>query len=165
VVNPFSVAEIHLTSNPACDIIYIKLTHQIRTIKRRENKIWQTEKSKDSPTQPEGSGDFLYYHSVPLCLRGFVAMSQLCKTNPILLRTETMQSLLLQGFMETNHPAPLGKNKPNQTQFQNRQNEDKHRDSKGLCKSTTNNEQRTLFKTNPIEPNSPVRKSPCFARK
>jgi len=28
-----------------------------------------------------------------------------------------MQSLLPQGFMETNRPATLGKNKPNQTQF------------------------------------------------
>jgi hypothetical protein len=30
---------------------------------------------------------------------------------------------------------------------------------------TTNNKQRTLFKTNPIKPNSPAAKSPFFARK
>jgi len=40
---------------------------------------------------------------------------------------------------------------PKRTQCQNRQNEDKLRNSKGLCKSTTNNEQRTLSKTNPIQ--------------
>jgi hypothetical protein len=53
-------------------------------------------------------------------------------------------------------PRPAPKNKANQTQLQNRQNEDKHKNSKGLCKSTTNNEQRTLFKTNPIKANSPT---------
>jgi len=41
---------------------------------------------------------------------------------------------------------------PNRTQFQNGQNEDKRGNGKGLCKSTTNNEQRTLSKTNPNEP-------------
>jgi len=43
-----------------------------------------------------------------------------------------------------------------QTQFQNRQNEDKYSNNKGLCQSTTNNEQRTLSKTNPNKPNSPA---------
>ena len=60
-----------------------------------------------------------------------------------------MQLPLPQRFTKANHPWPLEENKPNQTQFQNGQNEDKHGNSKGLCKSTTNNEQRTLSKTNP----------------
>jgi len=40
-----------------------------------------------------------------------------------------------------------------QTQCQNRQNQHKYSNTKGLCQSTTNNEQRTLFKTNPLKPN------------
>jgi len=39
-------------------------------------------------------------------------MSQLCKTKPILLRPETMQPALPQGFMQTNRPAPLEKTNP-----------------------------------------------------
>ena len=42
-----------------------------------------------------------------------------------------------------------------QTQFQNRQDGHKYRNDKGLCQRTTNNEQRTLSKTNPIKANSP----------
>jgi len=64
-----------------------------------------------------------------------------------------MQLPLPQRFTKANHPWPLEENKPNQTQFQNGQNEDKHGNSKGLCKSTTNNEQRTLSKTNPNKAN------------
>jgi len=43
-----------------------------------------------------------------------------------------------------------------QTQFQNGQYKHKYGKNKGLCQRTTNNEQRTLFKTNPIKPNSPA---------
>jgi hypothetical protein len=46
---------------------------------------------------------------------------------------------------------------PNRTQFQNRQYKHKYGKNKGLYQRTTNNEQRTLFKTNPIKPNSPAR--------
>jgi hypothetical protein len=46
-----------------------------------------------------------------------------------------------------------------QTQFQNGQNKHKYSNNNGLCQQTTNNEQRTLFKTNPIKPNSPTRKT------
>jgi len=77
-----------------------------------------------------------------------------CKTKPISSSPYPTQLPVSQRVMKANHPWPLEENKPNRTQFQNRQNEDNHRDSKGLCKSTTNNEQRTLFKTNPIKPNS-----------
>jgi len=76
-----------------------------------------------------------------------------------------MQLPLPQRFTKNNHPWPLEENEPNRTKCQNRQNEDKLRNSKGLCKSTTNNEQRTLFKTNPIEPNSPAAIHPFFAQK
>jgi hypothetical protein len=41
-----------------------------------------------------------------------------------------------------------------QTQFQNGQYKHKYSKNKGLCQRTTNNEQRTLPKTNPIKPNS-----------
>jgi hypothetical protein len=41
---------------------------------------------------------------------------------------------------------------PKRTQFQNGQYEHKCSKNKGLCQRTTNNEQRTLFKTNPIKP-------------
>jgi len=103
-------------------------------------------------------------------------MSQLCKTNPILQTTKLPQHLIPHRFTAIFRSASPPKNKPKQsqspnairvtqhtsntkikpkrTQCQNRQNEDKHRDSKGLCESTTNNEQRTLSKTNPIKPNS-----------
>jgi hypothetical protein len=40
-----------------------------------------------------------------------------------------------------------------QTQCQNGQDEHKHRGSKALCQQTTNNEQRTLLKTNPNKAN------------
>jgi hypothetical protein len=40
-----------------------------------------------------------------------------------------------------------------QTQFQNGQYEHKYSKNKRLCQRTTNNEQRTLSKTNPIKPN------------
>jgi hypothetical protein len=42
-----------------------------------------------------------------------------------------------------------------QSQFQNGQYKHKYSNTKGLCQRTTNNEQRMLFKTNPIKPNSP----------
>ena len=44
-----------------------------------------------------------------------------------------------------------------QTQFQNGQYKHKYSKKKGLCQRTTNNDQRTLSKTNPIKPNSPAR--------
>jgi hypothetical protein len=62
---------------------------------------------------------------------------------------------LPQRIMKTNHPCPLEENEPKRTQFQNGQNDHKYNNTKGLCQRTTNNEQRTLFKTNPIKPNSP----------
>ena len=40
-----------------------------------------------------------------------------------------------------------------QSQFQNGQYKHKYSKNKGLCQKTTNNEQRTRFKTNPIKPN------------
>jgi len=40
-----------------------------------------------------------------------------------------------------------------QTQFQNGQYDHKYSKNKGLCQRTTNNQQRTLFKTNPIKAN------------
>jgi len=40
-----------------------------------------------------------------------------------------------------------------QTQFQNGQYDHKYSNTKGLCQRTTNIEQRTLLKTNPIKPN------------
>ena len=43
-----------------------------------------------------------------------------------------------------------------QSQFQNGQYKHKYSKNKGLCQRTTNNEQRTLFKTNPIKPNFPT---------
>jgi hypothetical protein len=60
-----------------------------------------------------------------------------------------MQLPLPQRFTKENHPWPLEENKPNQRQFQNRQNEDKYSSNKGLCKSTTNNEQRTIIQNKP----------------
>ena len=47
----------------------------------------------------------------------------------------------------------LPENKPKQSQCQNRQNEHKHSSNKGLRQRTTNNQQRTLFKTNPNKAN------------
>jgi len=44
-----------------------------------------------------------------------------------------------------------------QSQFQNGQYKHKYSKNKGLCQRTTNNEQRTSFKTNPIKANSPAR--------
>ena len=46
-----------------------------------------------------------------------------------------------------------------QTQFQNGQYKHKYSNHKSLCQRTTNNEQRTLFKTNPIKPNFKRRNS------
>jgi len=43
-----------------------------------------------------------------------------------------------------------------QTQCQNGQYKHKYSKNKGLCQRTTNNEQRTPFKTNPNKPNSPA---------
>jgi hypothetical protein len=75
-----------------------------------------------------------------------------CKTNPILLRAETMQLALPQGFMQTNGPRPTRKNKANQTQFVQSQNDSKPLPRKALCKSLP---PPTRGKTNPIKPNSP----------
>ena len=47
----------------------------------------------------------------------------------------------------------LAVNFAKQTQFQNGQNDHKYSKHKGLCQRTTNNEQQTLFKTNPIKAN------------
>jgi len=43
-----------------------------------------------------------------------------------------------------------------QSQLQNGQYEHKYSKHKGLYQKTTNNDQRTPFKTNPIKPNSPA---------
>jgi len=51
--------------------------------------------------------------------------------------------------LPTNHRLYYAK----QTQFQNGQNEHKCSNANGLCQLTTNNEQRTLFKTNPNKAN------------
>jgi len=58
-----------------------------------------------------------------------------------------------------------------QSQFQNGQYKHKYSKNKGLCQRTTNNEQPTLSKTNPIKPNSsrrsripPLPKPPILPR-
>jgi hypothetical protein len=43
-----------------------------------------------------------------------------------------------------------------QSQFQNGQYKHKYSKNKGVCQRTTNDEPRTLLKTNPIKPNSPA---------
>ena len=51
---------------------------------------------------------------------------------------------------------PLYKSAPfftKQSQFQNGQYKHKYSNNKGLCQRTTNNDQRMLFKTNPIKAN------------
>ena len=55
--------------------------------------------------------------------------------------------------------------KPKQTQFQNGQNKHKYSNEKGLCQRTTNNEQRTLFKTKPIQTQFPPPTIRFFAQK
>jgi len=90
-----------------------------------------------------------------LRLRVLVAISQLCKTNPISPTTKTPQPPWPQRITKTNCPAPLEKTnpiEPKRTQFQNGQYEHKYSKKKGLCQRTTNNDQRTLSKTNPIKP-------------
>jgi hypothetical protein len=62
---------------------------------------------------------------------------------------------LPQRFTKANHPQPLEENEPKRTQFQNGQYKHKYSKNKGLCQRTTHNEQRTLFKTNPIKPTNP----------
>ncbi len=65
-------------------------------------------------------------------------------------------------------PLQIGLFYAKQTQFQNGQYKHKYSKYKGLCQRTTNNEQRTLFKTNPIKPNStPLPKSqiPFFGQR
>ena len=51
-------------------------------------------------------------------------------------------------------PLQIGPFFAKQSQFQNGQYKHKYSKNKGLCQKTTNNEQRTLSKTNPIKPNS-----------
>jgi hypothetical protein len=53
----------------------------------------------------------------PSRLSVFVAMIQLCKTKPISSRPKPSQLLISQRFTPIFRPAPLQKNKPNQTQF------------------------------------------------
>jgi hypothetical protein len=79
----------------------------------------------------------------------------LCKTNPIPQRPKPTQPSFPQRVTKENHHWPLKENKANQTQFQNGQYKHKYSKNKGLFQRTTNNEQRTLSKTNPIKPNSP----------
>ena len=52
-----------------------------------------------------------------------------------------------------------------QTQFQNRQYKHKCGTNKGLCQRTTNNEQQTLPKTNPIKPKTRVLLDPEQSRR
>src|SRR3990172_9016070 len=57
---------------------------------------------------------------VPLCsspLRAFVAISQLCKTNPISKTAKPPQPLMPQRLTPSFRSPPPPKNKPNQTQF------------------------------------------------
>ena len=84
----------------------------------------------------------------------------LCKTNPISAKVRmsirtVMTSTYLGQQRTMNNEQCFKTNpiKPNQTQFQNRQNERNLICHKGLCKSTTNYELRTIPKTNPIKPN------------
>jgi hypothetical protein len=79
------------------------------------------------------------YSNIPL----YPTPKKQTQTKPILQRN-------------TRYATRNTKTKPKRTQFQNGQNEDKYSNDKGLCQRTTNNEQRTLSKTNPIKPNSPV---------
>jgi len=71
------------------------------------------------------------YFLVPLCLSGQDPRSTLVET-----------------------PLQISLFFAKQSQFQNGQNDHKYCNTKGLCQRTTSNEQRTLFKTNPIKPNS-----------
>jgi len=57
-------------------------------------------------------------------------------------------------FVET--PLQISLFFAKQSQFQNGQYKHKYSNHKGLCQRTTNNEQRTLSKTNPIKPNFPA---------
>ena len=52
----------------------------------------------------------------PWCLRVSVAISQLCKTNPILLRSKPTQPLMPQTVTPIFRSTPPPKNKPKQTQ-------------------------------------------------
>jgi hypothetical protein len=54
-------------------------------------------------------------------------------------------------FVET--PLQISLFFAKQSQFQNGQYKHKYSKNKRLCQRTTNNEQRTLFKTNPIKAN------------
>jgi len=75
-------------------------------------------------------------------------------------RQNQCNSLCRKGLPKQTGPGPFEKTnpiEPKRTQFQNGQYKHKYSKNKGLCQRTTNNEQRTLFKTNPIKPNSPVR--------
>jgi len=53
------------------------------------------------------------------CMAHFTKQScpVLCKTKPIFATTKPAQPSMSQGIMKINHPRPIPKNKPNQTQF------------------------------------------------
>jgi hypothetical protein len=91
-----------------------------------------------------------------------------------LLRRERIQNLGAKRISRFVGPAPKIKNPASrikhlphfavhswlhcakQSQCQNGQYKHKYSRNKGLCQRTTNNEQRTLSKTNPIKPNPPA---------
>ena len=70
-----------------------------------------------------------------------------CLFVPLCLTGQDLRSTLV----ET--PLQISLFSAKQTQFQNGQYKHKYGKNKGLRQQTTNNEQRTLLKTNPIKPN------------
>jgi hypothetical protein len=103
--------------------------------------------------------------SCPACLRSTLVETPLqiplffAKRTQFSQRQTQHNSLCRKGLPKkttTGHSKKTNPIEPKQTQFQNGQYKHKYSKNKGLCQRTTNNEQRMLFKTNPIEPNSPA---------
>jgi len=85
----------------------------------------------------------------------FCLLSSALPAHPVLYTPSCpLHSILSSTLVET--PLQIALFSAKQSQFQSGQNEDKYSNDKGLCQRTTNNDRRTLFKTNPIKPNSPA---------
>src|SRR4030042_3869606 len=88
------------------------------------------------------------FHNFGICTLIFALPNplSLCLFVPLCLSGQDPRSTLVE------RPLQIALFYAKQTQFQNGQYRHKYSKNKGLCQRTTNNEPRTLSKTNPIKP-------------
>ena len=135
VPRPLRLLGIFLDGQPPAEynIYQTNITESHKQKNRKQNMADTKIKPQHHPAKSSLKSPLSLYFLLPLCLSDQDPPSTLVET-----------------------PLQIALFFAKQTQCQNGQYDHKCSNTKGLCQRTTNNEQRTLFKTNPIKANSPA---------